>query len=72
MTESKLKTFTSGPVISALHVLWSVLALAPAISAIYYRRICSLQLKWTTRSAFIVWTSMVVLGIGFYAYYYLH
>jgi hypothetical protein len=66
------RSFTSGPIITALHALGGVLALALAISASYHRAIGSLQLKWTMRSAFIVWTSTVVLGIGFYAYYYLH
>lgn len=66
------RSFTSGPVITALHVLGGILALGLAISAIYHRTIGSLQLKWTMRSTFIVWTSTVVLGIGFYAYYYLH
>ena len=65
-------SFTSGPVITALHALGGVLALALAISASYHRKIGSLQLKWTMRSAFIVWISTAVLGIGFYAYYYLH
>ena len=65
-------SFTSGPVITTLHALGGVLALALAITASYHRRIGSLQLKWTMRSAFIVWISTAVLGIGFYAYYYLH
>jgi uncharacterized membrane protein YozB (DUF420 family) len=65
-------SLTTGLFITALHALGGVLALALAINAIYHRRIGSLQLKWTMRSAFIVWTSTVVLGIGFYAYYYLH
>jgi hypothetical protein len=63
---------TLGPVITALHVLGGVLTLALAISAIYHRTIGSLQLKWTMRSTFSVWTSTVILGIAFYAYYYLH
>jgi uncharacterized membrane protein YozB (DUF420 family) len=64
--------FTFGPVITALHVLGGVFALVLAISAIYHRRIGSLHLKWTMRSAFTVWTSTLVLGMGFYTYYYLH
>jgi hypothetical protein len=66
------RSFTAGPIITALHVLGGISALALAISASYHRAIGSLQLKWTMRSAFIVWTLTVVLGIGFYAYYYLH
>ena len=66
------RSFTSGPIITALHALGGVLALGLAISASYHRAVGSLQLKWTMRSAFIVWTSTVVLGLGFYAYYYLH
>lgn len=66
------RSLTSGVIITALHALGGVLALALAISASYHRAIGSLQLKWTMWSAFIVWTSTVVLGIGFYAYYYLH
>ena len=66
------RSFTSGVIITALHALGGVLALALATSASYHRAIGSLQLKWTMWSAFIVWTSTVVLGIGFYVYYYLH
>jgi hypothetical protein len=66
------RSLTSGPVITALHVLGGVLALILSFSAIYHRRIGSLPLKWTMRSAFIVWTSTLIFGIGFYAYYYLH
>jgi uncharacterized membrane protein YozB (DUF420 family) len=67
-----LRSFGPGPITTALHVLAGGFALALAISAIYHKKIGSLQLKWTMRSTFIVWTSAAVLGIGFYAYYYLH
>jgi hypothetical protein len=65
------RSFTFGPVITALHALGGVLALTIAVSASYHRKIGSLQLKWTMWSTFIVWISTVVLGIGFYVYYYL-
>jgi hypothetical protein len=65
-----LRSFGPGSVITALHVLAGIFALALAISAIYHRRIGSLQLKWTMRSAFMLWTSTALLGIGLYAYYY--
>lgn len=67
-----LRASTLGPVITALHVLGGVLALALAISAIGHRTIGPLQLKWTMWSTFSVWTSTAILGIAFYAYYYLH
>lgn len=60
-----------GPFITALHVLSGVLALMLAISAAYHRRIGSWQLKWTMRSAFFLWVLAVIIGISFYAYYYL-
>lgn len=61
----------SGPLITVLHALGGIFTLALAVSAIYHRRIGPLQLKWTMRSTFCVWALAAILGISFYAYYYL-
>lgn len=65
-----LTTFTFGPLVTVFHAFGGIFALALAISASYHRRMGSLQLKWTMRSTFSVWTLAAILGIGFYVYYY--
>lgn len=66
-----LRTFTPGTLVTVLHAFSGVIALILAISAVYHRTLGSFQLKWTMWSTFLVWALTAVLGISFYAYYYL-
>jgi uncharacterized membrane protein YozB (DUF420 family) len=66
-----LRSFTPGVLVTVLHAFGGVFALILAISAVYHRTLGSLQLKWTMWLTFLVWALTAVLGISFYAYYYL-
>lgn len=66
-----LRAFTLGTLVTVLHAFGGILALVLAISAVYHRTVGSFQLKWTMWSTFLVWAFTAVLGISFYAYYYL-
>ncbi len=65
------RTFTLGTVVTALHVFGGVLGVVLAISAVYHKTVGSFQLRWTMWSTLLVWAFTAVLGISFYAYYYL-
>jgi hypothetical protein len=60
------------PAITVLHVFAGIAATTLAISAAAHWAAISPQLKWTMRAAFLAWVVTAVLGISFYAHYYLH
>ena len=65
------RVFGAGPFITALHVFGGLSAVALAITAARHRTLGTLQLRWTMRATFLAWTLTVILGLAFYAYYYL-
>jgi len=59
----------AGTAITLLHVYFGIYAFALAIAAAVHWK--EIQLKWTMRAAFTAWLLVAILGIAFYAHYYL-
>jgi len=59
----------TGTAITLLHVYFGTYALALTIAAVVHWK--EIQLKWTMRAAFSAWLLVAILGIAFYAHYYL-
>jgi len=64
-------TLGFGPLITVWHIFAGFLALTLAMNAIFHKELFSSQLRTTMRSTFLIWTSAILLGTGFYTYYYI-
>jgi uncharacterized membrane protein YozB (DUF420 family) len=59
-----------GTVITLMHFLLGTFTLALTVAAAFHLKL-ERELKWTMRLAFSAWVLVAILGILFYAHYYL-